>query len=336
MKPLKFLKDENFEFLIILSLLSRKSIVINLKSDLQNYLTFLNFIKIISPRSTYVKADNSLAFSPKSLGGNFFFKDSSITYNLKFLILISPFLKESVEAEMNGITNDLESVDLLKITFSCIFKFFNLPKFEINIKKRGFSPLGEGLVIFKGRNVNEIKNIEASNPEKLLKIRGLVVTARIGSDYSHRMINEIKNNMSDLGDTKVQTIVNNRNDSGPSPGYEISLVAESKNGLFCSTLSSTSEQLLPEKMAKLCCFNLINEIKNGGIFDGKLMPYIIFYMGLSKGVGSIRVGLLSDESKSLLEILNLFFNVEYNLKEDQEEFILTIIGCNYSNIFKSL
>lgn len=92
------------------------------------------------------------------------------------------------------------------------------------------------------------------------------------------MIDTIKEEMKSLADTKVYCAVSNKNDSGPSPGYECSVYTESYNGIFYQTLNNKK---VPEEMAKDCCFELLKGIDNGGIFDTKLYPIIFTFMSLA-------------------------------------------------------
>jgi len=338
MAPLNFESDDDFEFVMILSLLSRKPVTISHLSNVENKIEFLEFLKCISPELNYQIAANSLDFTPGALiGGKQCKNTSSICQFLKPIILLSPFLKDDLVLQCNGTTNDSESVDSYKITFYSIFKLFRIPGFEINIKKRGFPPEGDGIVVFKSQAVKCLENVELEDAEKILKIRGMVISARISSDTSHRLIKEIKNRMGDLANTKVLCIVNNRNDSGPSPGFECSVFAESKNGVFYNTRSSALHSgETPEKMAKKCCFLLLKNIQSGGIFDVKLMPSIILYMGLAVSVGNIRIGVLDEQSKRMLKLMNQFFGVEHRVVSSGEEQVLSIVGCGYKNPFRPL
>lgn len=337
MKNLKFENDEDFEILIVLSLLSRSIVDIVLLSKNDTVFSFLDFIKIISPDSSYSynEKSNILTFYPKAcVGGKYKMSiDSNICTFLTSLILISPFIKSNIEFEFTGITNDPQSVDVLKITFFKIYKLFNLKGFEINIKKRGFGPIGEGIVLFKEWAVKSIDNFTLLEDEQILKIRGLVITSRIGSEYSRRMIQEINERMSDLGNTKVLSIINNRNDSGPSPGFECTVMAESKNGIFYNT-SVGDASILPEILAKDSCHSMLKSMRNQGIFDYKILPYVLIYMGFAKNIGILKIGKLDSCSKRTLEYLKKFFNIEYRINMDKS--LLTIVGCGHINQFMSL
>lgn len=334
MKTFATKTDEDLEFVLILSLLSRKRVDVALGTSTDKNLALLRVFKCISPDSRYRIAGNMLHFTPGSLvGGSTTIQVQDICSVFRPLMLLSPFLKSDIRLEIEGITNGQESVDLFKITLYAVFKLFGIGGFALDIKRRGFAPEGGGSVSFKIDTVRAIENIDLGEKEELYKIRGVVITSRINSEFSRRMIGEIKSQMSGLANTKVLCIVSNRNDSGPSPGYECSVVAESRHGLFFSTCNTKE---LPEKMAKRCCYSTLKSIRRGGIFDSKLLPCVILYMGLAKGIGRLRTGCLDLQARKVLDLLNDFFGVEYKLVKAEDDNILTVVGCGYINPFKPL
>lgn len=323
---------EILKYSLVLSLLSRKKAAFELDFEIED---IPEFIKIISPDSEYELSENTLMFTPGPLeGGELRFSVENIPETLPHIIHLSPFLGEDSQITIDGITNvSDESVDVFKITYYKIFRAFKLPKFEISINKRGFAPAGGGSISFKSKCVRSIDSIDLRDTEPLSKIRGLVITARIGADYAHRMINKIKNEMSELANTKVLCVTNNRNDSGPSPGYECSLFGESKNGVFYSTVNNNE---IPESMAEECCREMLKSINDGVVFDGKLLPAVIFFMGLSKGVSYLGFRSLDDKSMKILDLLRIFLKVNFSIEKYGDHSVISVIGSSYSNIFKPM
>lgn len=327
--------DDCFEYAVLMSLLSRKPVKFNNSECTDDNIEILEYFKIISPNLKFTAKENSIEIEPNFLvGGKIVEKACKIPLCLKLLLTISPFLSENLELELSGVTNyGQNSVDIFKVTFFKIFRLFQLPSFELNIKKRGFAPEGGGIITLKSGCIRSMNSIDYSTVESLSKIRGFVITSRVGSDIAHRMINTIKSELSSLGNTKVLCIINNRNDSGPSPGYECSVLAESDNGVFYQTLNNKE---IPEKMAKNCCKKLLKSILNGGLFDSKLLPLIVIYMGLSKGVSNLLIGKLDKTTEKVLNLLKIFFSVTYKISSSENGDILSIVGCSYKNIFKPL
>lgn len=332
MMTIKIESLEILEYALSMSLLCRKKSVFEIGFDIDD---IPEFVKIVSPESKYEFSKNTLTFIPGPLeGGVHKFEVENIPDTFTHLIHLSPFLREDSQISLTGITNvSDESIDSFKITYYKIFRAFNIPLFEISINKRGFAPSGDGSILFKSKCTRSIDAINMKDKEPLLKIRGLVITSRIGGDYAHRMINKIKKEMSDLANTKVLCITNNRNDSGPSPGYECSVFGESKNGIFYSTVNNND---IPENMAEECCVKLLKSIDDEIIFDRKLLPVVVFFMGLSKGVSYLGIRHIDEKLEKILDLLKVFMKIDFTIEKYEDYSVISIIGSNYKNIFKPI
>ncbi|KAM0680573.1 hypothetical protein GINT2_001261 [Glugoides intestinalis] len=327
--------SKSFQYGLILSLLTRKPATFIFETESLCSKSIPVFLKLLSPQSQYKIYRSQIEFQPSALeASKHQINVDSIPETLEPIIILSPFLNANMSLEMTGITNHSEkSVDVFKITYYMLFKAFRLPKFDISIKKRGFGPLGEGKVSFKSTAIRTINSIVLKEPEVILKIRGLVITARIGSDSANRMVNKIKTEMSDIINTKILCIINNRNDSGPSPGYECSVISESKNGFFYETVNNME---LPEKMAEQSCIGMLNNLRNGCVFDLKMLPTVLLFMGLAEGISHLAVFEIDLESQKILDLLVTFFNIKYTITKKELFKIITVVGSGYQNPFKPL
>lgn len=335
MKNFVLKKDENLEIIILLSLLSRTPVKIKLSIECSPNIDFLKGLNSLISNCKYTLNGKILEFTPAPLfGGKKKIVLKNIPEFIKYYSVLAPFSREDSDFNISGITNISGfSTDMMKIVIGKIFSVFKIPGFSIFISKRGFEPMGNGEIRLKYSAVRNIESISLKEQEPLEKIRGLVVTSRIGADTSTRMINTIKSEMNSLCETKVYCAVSNKNDSGPSPGYECSVYTESYNGIFYETMNNKQ---LPEEMAKNCCTQVLKLIDLGGLFDKKLLPIIFIFMALGHGVSHLRVGEIDDDSKEVLDILKVFFNNEYTLKKDLDEYIISIVGNNYKNSFKPM
>lgn len=326
---------KSFQYGLILSLLTRKPATFIFENESLCADSIPVFLKLLSPQSQYKIYKSRLEFQPDALeASKHKINVDSIPEALEPIIILSPFLDTNLSLEMTGITNHSEkSVDVFKITYYMLFKAFGLPKFDIAIKKRGFGPLGGGEVSFKSTAVRKINSIVLNEPEVISKIRGLVITAKIGSDNANRMVNKIKTEMSDIVNTKVLCIVNNRNDSGPSPGYECTVIGESKNGVFFETVNSMD---LPEKMAEQACIGMLNSVKNGCVFDEKILPTVLLFMGLAEGISHLAIFEVDPESQKILDLMVTFLDLKYTITKKESFKVVTIVGLGYQNMFKPL
>ena len=163
-------------------------------------------------------------------------------------ILLSPFMSSDLVLQLTGITNYANrSVDLFKIRYYKIFTVFNLPKFDLNIRKKGFEPLGGGCVVLKTKKIRRFDAVNLSSEEKINKIRVFVITARNRVWLCPAV--DIKNqSWNYLADTKIKCI---------AFGSACSLLGESINGVYFETVSG-KETL--EKMAEACCIEFLTSI----------------------------------------------------------------------------
>lgn len=320
------------EHALLLSFLSRRNVHFASRLDAT---MIPEFVRILSPASKLNKVEDGTVFIPGPLvSGKLKDTVKSIPESLSHIIVLSPFLGDELNLELTGLTNHgCHSTDLYKITYQKMFRAFKLPKFDLNVKKRGFGPLGGGIATYNMKPVRKVQSIKLSTEEKINKIRGLVITARIGSNTAKRIISKIKSEMSELANTKVLCIVNNRNESGPSPGFECSVIGESDNGVIYVTVS-TGET--PERVAEFSCCWFLETLDAYGIFDEKILHHVVILMGLADGVSHLVIGNLDGVTKYVLELLKIFFNVSYKVEISNEKQILTVIGCNYSNRHKPL
>lgn len=335
MKNFKFQSDKNLELIIVLSLLTRNKVEIENVKKSSPIINLLNGISALAPNLRFELSKEHLKVIPGPLlGGKKVISIQDISYFIKYIAIIAPFMRENVILDITGITNGINSLDMIKTPLLKIYSLFKLKGLSLSISKRGFAPLGQGKAYASFEIVRRLECICLKDSEPLEKIRGLVVTSRIGSETSTRMINVIKEEMSSLSEVKVYTALSNKNDSGPSPGYECSVYTESANGIFYHT--SNNNKSVPEDLAKNCCFELLKNLDGGGLFDKKLHTILFVFMALAHGVSHLRIGDIDEEDKNILDLLERFLNIEYSVRKDGDENIISIIGCDYINTFKPL
>jgi RNA 3'-terminal phosphate cyclase len=111
---LKIKFDQSFEYSVLLSLLSRKPVEFTDVNCTESAIEILEYFKIISPSSTYKLNNSTIIFNPEFLiGGKIKADATRIPLCLRNIITISPFLPDSIELELDGITNyDDMSVDI--------------------------------------------------------------------------------------------------------------------------------------------------------------------------------------------------------------------------------
>lgn len=141
MKNFTFDSDQNFQLIIVLSLISRHSIKIKMKHNTSCAISFIKELSALIPGIKYELKGGNLEFNPGPLiSGKKKIQVKNIPNFVYYFSIIAPFMKENSVLELSGITNSSESIDMLKTPLLKIFELFKIKGYYINISKRGFGP----------------------------------------------------------------------------------------------------------------------------------------------------------------------------------------------------
>jgi RNA 3'-terminal phosphate cyclase-like protein len=267
-------------------------------------------------------------------------KERSIGYFLEALVCLAPFGKEPLKATLTGITNSSDGLDLSVD----LFRTVTLPNLRhvgideglsFKILKRGASPNGGGLVVFECPIVKHLKPIQFLDEGKVKRIRGIAYSTRVSPQFSGRMIEAAKRRLTQFtGDVYLYADHYKGNESGQSPGFGLSLVAETTTHCLLSGEMMANAQSLPEDVAENACNNLLHEILMRGCVDTPHQSLMFLLMALGpEDVSKIRVGKLSPYSVEFLRNLKQFFGVTFKIEPDPESktVILTCLGVGFKN-----
>jgi RNA 3'-terminal phosphate cyclase-like protein len=354
----RFRGSQYFRQRIVCSVLSGKSILINDIRSMDEHPGLKDFessllimVEKISNGCKIIIDDTgtSLLFHPGFLVGGKFSHDCgntrSVGYFLEALILMAPFVKEPLVASLSGITNHNDnldiSVDLFRVVTLPLLRHFGIENgLEFKILKRGCYPTGGGLVELKCPIVNKINPVQLLDEGKVRRIRGITFTSRISTQFSHRMIETSKGMLKEyIGDVYLYSDHYKRRDGGESPGYGISLVAETTTGCLLSSEMMGKGGILPEDVAIETTQQLLHEILRGGCCDTPSQSLMLLFMAASsEDLSKIRIGKLTPYTIEFLRNILLFFKVKFNIEPDPESktVILSCIGSGYLNYSRQL
>jgi len=269
----------------------------------------------------------------------------ALGYFLEALILIAPFGRDPLDATLNGVTNHLNnldiSVDLFRVVTLPLLRHFGLVEgLEFKITKRGSYPNGGGLVELKCPIIKVINPVNILDEGQIKRIRGISYTAKVSTQYSNRMINTAKGLLLDYtGDVYVYSDHYKGKDAGGSPGYGISLVAETTTGCLLSSELMGRGGINPEDLAIETAQHLLQEILRGGCCDTPNQSMMLLFMALStEDVSKIRIGKLTPYTMEFLRNILSFFGIKFNITPDQETktIILSCVGSGYLNYARQI
>ncbi|XP_056147204.1 RNA 3'-terminal phosphate cyclase-like protein [Lampris incognitus] len=280
----------------------------------------------------------------------------SIGYYLEALLLLAPFMKSPLKATLKGVTNDPTdpSVDLLKSAALPVMKKFGIEGegMDLKVVKRGMAPDGGGEVVFTCPVRRTIRPVQLTDAGKIKRIRGVAYSVRVSPQMASRIVESARSILNNfIPDIYIYTDHMKGTSSGKSPGFGLTLVAETLQGCFLSAeMSSTpkgqGDPVLPEDLGRNCAKLLLEEIYRGGCVDSTNQSLALLLMILGpQDVSKVLLGPLSPYTIEFLRHIQDFFQVMFKIEtqkpsEDErkggDKVLMTCVGVGYSNINKAI
>ncbi|KAJ3857044.1 RNA 3'-terminal phosphate cyclase/enolpyruvate transferase [Lentinula lateritia] len=242
----------------------------------------------------------------------------SVGYFLEPIIMLAPFAKRPVQLTLRGITTDDNdfSADLMRTVTLPHLQLFGISDgLELRIKKRGAPPGGGGEVQLLCPIVKQVKTLNFVEPGKIKRIRGIAHAVRVNPQFSNRMIEAARSILNRyIPDIYIYSDVYKGEESGKSPGYALSLLAESTtSALFCSEATS-KPGVAPEDIALQATRALLSEISKGGCIDQKHQSLVLLLMVLgSEDVGRCRMSQPTPRTIQFLRDVRDFFGTSFQI-----------------------
>ena len=279
-----------------------------------------------------------------------------VGYYLLPLLQLAPFMKTALTITLTGVTNhplDV-SVDLIRTVTLPLTRHFGLsPVPTVVVKRRGFLPLGGGEVVFTCPTVRQLTPINLTAPGLVKRVRGLSLTARCSPQHSTLMVDVARGPLNRLlPDVHIYTDHVKGKDAGPSPGFALSLVAESTTGCLYGREQvggivggeaegekgsgvGAKDMVSASEVGSKCVKELLHEVSRGGCVDVLHQSFVLCWMVCTpERVSRVRLGRLSSWSVECLRLMERLFGVRVELKAEAETktVICTVMGCGFTNV----
>ncbi|KAI9204732.1 RNA 3'-terminal phosphate cyclase domain-containing protein [Polychytrium aggregatum] len=295
-------------------------------------------------------------------------KSRAIGYFLEPLIALAPFAKSPFSVTLTGITNDNVdiSVDTLRTVTLPQLKHFGIEDgVELKISKRGAPPLGGGEVTFRCPIVRQLKPVQFVDEGQIKRIRGIAYATRISPQMANRVVDAARSLLTRyIPDVYVYTDIYKGAESGLSPGYALTLVAESTTDVLLSsecafqprkrTLASSDTEdeagpnlsthlandytfPTPEDLGVRTARLLLQEIRKRGCVDSVTQWLWLLMLALGpEDVSKIRTGPLTPFTIQYLRDIKTILGVTFKIKPDPETHtvLLTCVGIGHVNLNK--
>lgn len=120
----------------------------------------------------------------------------NITYYLEVVVPIVLFGKTALSLTLTGNTDDNidQSIDSFKNSWTHLLKQFGVAdgSLDIQVKKRGYSPLGGGVVQIVQRYAKKLDSISMVDEGKVKRIRGLLTSAKVSPQLTTRVVDKLR------------------------------------------------------------------------------------------------------------------------------------------------
>ncbi|MEW5298344.1 MAG: hypothetical protein WDW36_001480 [Sanguina aurantia] len=287
----------------------------------------------------------------------------AIGYFLEPLLLLGLWGKKPLTITLRGITND--GVDVGVDTFRTVtlplLKRLGIEEgLELRVVRRGAAPAGGGEVVLKVPVVKQLTAINLTDEGMIKRIRGVAYSMKVSPQNTNRMVDGCRRLLNSLlADVYIFTDAVSGKESGLSPGYGMTLVAETTSGCLLSaeacamqvlpppisppsssSAPHTSEPLIvPEDIGTTAASLLMEEISRGGVVDGAHQPLLLTLAALGpEEANQLRLGPLTPQAVSTLRHLQAFFDVTFGLQAERESktIFMTCIGAGIRNLSKKV
>ncbi|KAI5603033.1 hypothetical protein POPTR_001G216400v4 [Populus trichocarpa] len=278
----------------------------------------------------------------------------AIGYFLEPLLVLGLFSKKALSIRLKGITNDSNDpcVDTFRSTTLPLLKQFGVPSegLELKIESRGAPPHGGGEVLLSIPNIQSLTAVTWIDEGMVRRIRGVTFSTRVSSQFENTMIHAARGIFNHLlPDVHIFTDHKAGPQAGNSPGYGISLVAETTSGCFISANTAVSyartedggmedekgELMPPEDVGEQIASVLLQEIEQGGVVDTTHQGLLFLLCALCpQDVSKIRVGKLIPHGIEVLRLIRDFLGVKFVIKPDPSTgtVILKCVGSGLKNL----
>ncbi|XP_076947820.1 putative RNA 3'-terminal phosphate cyclase-like protein [Bidens hawaiensis] len=370
---MKLKGSQNLRQRLLLSTLSSTPILIeDIRADatwpglLSHEVSFLRLLETVSDDCLVEinETGTKLKYKPGIvMGGRYLEHDCglsrSIGYFLEPLIVLGLFGKKPLSIKLKGITNDSKdpSVDTFRSTTIPLLKRFGVPSegLDLKIVNRGVAPKGGGEVILSVPIVHDsLKAVTWTDEGMVKRIRGISFSTRVSRQIENTMIHAARGIFNRLlPDVYIHADHKSGAEAGNSPGYGISLVAETTSGCFISVDTTISfprgkddmdidekkELMPPEEVGEEIAYLLLGEIEQGGVTDSTHQGLLFLLCALCpQDVSKVRVGKLVPYGIETLRNIRDFLGVKFVIKPEPATgtVMLKCIGCGLKNLSRKL
>ena len=275
-----------------------------------------------------------LEFHPKKItSGNFLFDAgtaASTSLILQSLMPIMAFSNGKTSTKIRGGTNNpwAPPVDYIQEVLLPILTRAGY-RGTVELARRGFYPLGGGMVTAWVEPVRKLNPIVLTEFGKVRRIHGISYSSRLPCHIVERMAKSANKTLANAGlkeaEIKLECLQSNEERCAPGPGCGMMLVAELSTGAILGSDSLGELGKPAEKVGQEAAEALCQEIKTEAPVDKHLGDQLIVYMALANGRSEIKVEEVTLHALSCIHVSKIILGADFKIADEKKR-PTTIIG----------
>jgi len=239
------------------------------------------------------------------------------------------FFERPLSITIGGGTNAsfAPQIDYTTLVFQPMMKrLFNV-EFEIDIKRRGYFPKGEGRIVLKTNPCDQIKAFKLTQFGKITRCYIKSYTARLATAIAERQFEACRNVLFQHlpDDIQIEHHFETATDSA-SPGSGIVAIVETDTGVILGGSGLGEKKKTPEVVGEDAAYDLLNSVRLQVCADEHLQDQLIQFMALAKGTSRILTGPISMHTKTAIHFSELLTGAKFGI-EKQKGGRMNIISC---------
>jgi RNA 3'-terminal phosphate cyclase-like protein len=183
--------------------------------------------------------------------------------------------------------------------------------------------------------VTLLQNVDLSDSGRIKRIRGIAATTRVSPQVSNRLVESCRGLLNPfIPDIYINSDVYKGEEAGKSPGFSISLVAESTTGALLYADQVGAAGGTPEDIGQKAARRLLKEVAGGGYVNSGAHYFLLSLMAMTVDhVNKATLSGLSLSDEEYMASIKDFIGVAFKVRQSSASntCIVSCLGSGYVN-----